>query len=101
MSEVKGVEVNILGRAFTIACPEDEREALLAAVAYLDKKMNDIQDSGRVVGSERVAVMAALNLSHEVLTARNGNFDVGDFKRSVLRMNDKLDAALAPQDKLL
>ncbi|ROH85792.1 cell division protein ZapA [Pseudomethylobacillus aquaticus] len=101
MSEVKGVEVNILGRAFTIACPEDERAALLAAVAYLDKKMNDIQDSGRVVGSERVAVMAALNLSHEVLTARNGNFDVGDFKRSVLRMNDKLDAALAPQDKLL
>ncbi|MCF8186694.1 MAG: cell division protein ZapA, partial [Sulfuritalea sp.] len=56
MTEIKGVEVNIMGREFTIACPPEEREGLLSAVAYLDKKMCDIRDSGKIVGVERIAM---------------------------------------------
>ena len=80
MSEVRGVEVNIMGRDFTVSCTDEERLGLMKAVNYLDKKMRDIQSTGKVVGVERIAVMAALNITHELLNAKNGNFDIGDFK---------------------
>jgi cell division protein ZapA (FtsZ GTPase activity inhibitor) len=67
MSAVKPVDVSIMGREFTVSCTDEEREGLLNAVSYLDKKMHDIRDSGKVVGLDRIAIMAALNLSHELL----------------------------------
>ena len=73
MSEVRGVEVNIMGRDFTVSCTDEERLGLMKAVNYLDKKMRDIQSTGKVVGVERIAVMAALNITHELLNAKNGN----------------------------
>ena len=100
MSDVKGVEVNIMGREFTIACPPEEREGLLSAVAYLDKKMCDIRDSGKIVGAERIAMMAALNLAHELLTTRSGGVDIGGMKGKVARMQSMVDNALAEQNKL-
>jgi cell division protein ZapA len=100
MSDIKGVEVRIMGREFTIACPPDEREGLLNAVAYLDKKMCDIRDSGKIVGAERIAMMAALNLAHELLTTQSGGVDVGGMKVRVARMQGMLDSALAEQNKL-
>ena len=100
MSDNKGVEVRIMGREFTIACPPDEREGLLNAVAYLDKKMCDIRDSGKIVGAERIAMMAALNLAHELLTTQSDGVDVGGMKVRVARMQGMLDSALAEQNKL-
>ena len=90
----KWVDVKIMGREFIIACTEDEREGLLSAVSYLNKKMNEINDSGKVIGVERIAIMAALNLSHELLNAKNGNVDVGDVKRRLNAMQDSIDAQL-------
>ncbi|CEN55137.1 cell division protein ZapA [Candidatus Methylopumilus turicensis] len=100
MSDVKGVEVNIMGREFTIACPPDERESLLNAVGYLDKKMCDIRDAGKVVGVERIAMMAALNLAHELLSTRSGGVDVGGMKGKIARMQSLVDTAIAEQNKL-
>jgi cell division protein ZapA len=100
MSEIKGVEVNIMGREFTIACPQEEREGLLSAVAYLDKKMCDIRDSGKIVGVERIAMMAALNLAHELLTTRSGGVDIGGMKGKIARMQSMVDDAIAEQNKL-
>jgi cell division protein ZapA len=100
MSNVKGVEVNIMGREFTIACPPQEREGLLSAVAYLDKKMCDIRDAGKLVGVERIAMMAALNLAHELLTTRTGGVDIGGMKGKVARMQSMVDDAIAEQNKL-
>jgi cell division protein ZapA len=97
---VKAVDVSIMGREFSIACPESEREALLAAVSYLDKKMCDIRDTGKVVGNERIAMMAALNLAHELLSVKTGGIDVGDVKRRVNNMQKQIDSALAQQDNL-
>src|SRR5690606_32488266 len=57
----KTVEVSLLGRTYRVACAEGEREALMQAVAYLDGKMNEIRKAGKVMGAERIAVMAALN----------------------------------------
>ena len=101
MTTSKTINVTIMGREFRVACPDDEREELLQSVSYLDKKMREIRDSGKVIGSERVAIMAALNITHELLTTRiRGGFDMGEFKRRIDRMQESLDAAMPEQDKL-
>jgi cell division protein ZapA len=101
MTTSKTINVTIMGREFCVACPDDEREELLQSVSYLDKKMREIRDSGKVIGSERVAIMAALNITHELLTTRiRGGFDMGEFKRRIDRMQELLDTAMPEQDKL-
>jgi len=91
MSEIKGVDVNIMGRDFTVSCTDEERPGLINAVNFLDKKMRDIRDSGKIVGAERIAIMAALNLAHELLSSKSGGVDVGDFKRRITSMQDQID----------
>jgi cell division protein ZapA len=95
------VEVTLLGRTYRVACEEGERESLMQAVAYLDGKMNEIKKAGKVVGAERIAVMAALNVAHELLSVRLGEgFDVGQAKRRINAIESKLDAAIAKQENL-
>jgi cell division protein ZapA len=97
----KTIEVSLLGRNYKIACKEGEREALLEAVAYLDGKMGEIKNSGKVSGTDRIAVMAALNIAHELLSTKLGNgFDIGQAKRRISLIEARLDEALARQDKL-
>ena len=67
MDKPVAVTVEILGKDYKISCEEDEKDALVASARYLDEKMQDVKSTGKVVGSERVAVMAALNISHELL----------------------------------
>lgn len=99
--KVNALDVTILDREFRVACQEDERTELLEAVAYLDKKMREVRDQGKVVTVERIAVMVALNLAHELLNTRLGNgFDMGDFKRRINSMQATIDTALAEQDEL-
>jgi len=101
MSAAKALDVTIMGREFRVTCADEERDELLQAVAYLDKKMLEIKNSGKVVGSERVAIMAALNITHELLTIRiGGGFDMGEFKRRIGHMQAMLDGAMPEQDKL-
>jgi cell division protein ZapA len=95
------VEVTLLGRTYRVACEEGERESLMQAVAYLDGKMNEIRKAGKVVGAERIAVMAALNVAHELLSVRlGGGFDVGQAKRRINAIESKIDAAIAKQENL-
>jgi len=97
----KTIEISILGRNYKIACEEGERDALLEAVAYLDGKMGEIKKAGKVSGTDRIAVMAALNIAHEFLSTKLGSgFDIGQAKRRILVLEAKLDEALAKQDKL-
>ncbi len=97
----KAVDVAIMGREFRVTCPDEEREELLQAVTYLDKKMCEIRDNGKVVGSERIAIMAGLNIAHELLATKvKGGFDMGEFKRRIDHMQTLLDTATPEQDKL-
>ena len=97
----KTVEVNLLGRTYRVACEDDERESLIQAVAYLDGKMNEIRKAGKVMGAERIAVMAALNVAHELLSMRlGGGFDLGQAKRRISALESKLDEAIAKQENL-
>lgn len=99
----KTLDVAIMGRTYKVACSDDEREALLSAVAYLDRKMTEIKTAGKVSGAERIAVMAALNITHELLTARSNatGFDTEGLRRRMAAMEATLDQALAPQERLI
>ena len=97
----KTVEVQLLGRTYRVACEDDKRQELLEAVAYLDGKMNEIRRAGKVMGAERIAVMAALNVAHELLSVKLGaGFDLGEAKRRLSALESQLDAAIAKQEKL-
>jgi len=97
----KTIEISILGRSYRIACEESERDALMQAVAYLDDKMSEIKKAGKVNGVDRIAVMAALNIAHELLSTRlGGGFDIGQAKRRIESIEAKLDEAIARQEKL-
>jgi cell division protein ZapA len=97
----KTVEVNLLGRTYRVACDDGEREALMRAVTYLDGKMNEIRKAGKVMGAERIAVMAALNVAHELLNVKlGGGFDMGQAKRRLSDIESQLDAAIAKQENL-
>ena len=98
---VDTIEVILLGRSYRVACEEKERESLMQAVAYLDAKMSDIRNAGKITGSERIAVMAALNVAHELLSMRLGSgFDLGKAKRRIHAIESKIDEAIAKQEKL-
>jgi cell division protein ZapA len=94
----KTLDVTIMGRTYKVACSEEERNALLSAVAYLDRKMTEIKTAGRVASAERIAVMAALNITHELLSSRNNasGFDIEGLRRRMAAMEATLDQALAP-----
>ena len=70
MSEPSRVSVRILEKEYHVTCPPEERPALLDSAEYLNRKMREIRDSGRVIGLDRIAVMAALNIVNELLQAR-------------------------------
>ena len=100
-ADPKGLQISVMGREFRVACPENEQKGLLEAVAYLDKKMHEIRDNGKVVGLERIAVMAALNIAHELLSIKvGGGFDIAEVKRRMTSMETILDQALFDQSKL-
>lgn len=97
----RSLDVTIMGREFRVACPEGEEDALLEAVDYLDRKMNDIRQGGKIIGTEKIAVMAALNIAHELLSARlPGGFDIGEYKRRMGSMQSRIEQALSEQDNL-
>ena len=67
MTQPNTVTVHILDKEYCIACPADERANLESAARYLDGKMREIRSSGKVIGADRISVMAALNITHDLL----------------------------------
>lgn len=100
-NEASAIDVNIMGREFRISCTEEERDDLLQAVDYLDGKMREIRDAGKVVGVDRIAIMAALNIAHELLLTRvGGGVDLGSVRRRIMSMQASIEAVVQGQDKL-
>jgi len=96
MNETKTpIKVHLLGKEYPIVCPHDEEHELLVAARYLDDKMRQIRDTGRVFGAERIAVMAALNIAHELIQLQQQNrlLSAG-LSEHLATMNGKGNAAL-------
>jgi cell division protein ZapA len=100
-NSTSSLDVKILDHEFRVACPEDERAELLDSVAYLDKKMREIRDAGKIASIERITIMAALNITHELLTTKvGGGIDLAEAKRRMQAMQATVDSALVDQDEL-
>lgn len=97
----KQLDIAIMGREFRVACPAAEEQALIQAALYLDAKMREIRDSGNVMGIDKIAIMAALNIAHEFMNSKlDGGFDIADFKRRIQRINTTINSALKEQQQL-
>lgn len=95
------VTVRILEKEYQVACPAEEKADLLASAELLNRKMREIRDSGKVVGLDRVAVMAALNLANELLKAQGNDRELKDIVGLRIRaMREQLDSALGPAKQL-
>lgn len=93
MSEDKHMSVNILDKEYQVACNPDERHQLIQAANELDRRMRAVRQSGSIVGLERIAIMVALNLCHELHQGAN-NKSAPEINASLERISSKLDSAL-------
>ena len=95
------IDITIMGREFRINCPQEECDQLLLASSYLDEKMRRIKEEGNIVGSERIAIAAALSITHELLMLQAGSgFDMSEFKRRIGIMEDRLDNVLSDEENI-
>ena len=95
------VTIRILEKEYNVACPAEEKAALVASAELLNAKMREIRDSGKVVGLDRVAVMAALNLANELLKAQGQDEELKNIVGLRIRaMREQLDTALGPAKQL-
>ncbi|HZV54621.1 MAG TPA: cell division protein ZapA [Rhodocyclaceae bacterium] len=101
MSAANTLDITLRGKEFRVACRPEEKDDLLAVVAFLEWKMGEIAKQTKSTG-ERLAVMTALNLAHELINLKEpaSSIDAKEAKRRIAAMEARLDAALAPQEKL-
>lgn len=92
--QIKRVCVRILDKEFQVACKPNEKEALLSAATELDTRMRKVRNSGSIIGIDRIAVMVALNLCHELQQCREQPTETSTSKESLARLADKLERAL-------
>ncbi len=95
------ITIRILEKEYQVSCPAEEKANLLASVELLNKKMREIRDSGKVIGLDRIAIMAALNLANELLKRSGDERQLKDnIVPRVRAMSERLDAALKPDQRL-
>jgi cell division protein ZapA len=103
MSEerISRVSVRLLDREYQVACPAEERSDLLDSAEYLDGKMREIRDSGKVVGLDRIAVIAALNIANELIKQRKqGTVVEGDLGARLRSLRERVEVALEKGQQL-
>ena len=100
-SDTLPVTVNILDKEYRISCPAEERESLLESAAFLDSQMREIRQGGRVIGTERIAVMAALNIANDLLSIQKSKDDSNlTITRRIKSLQEKIEIALNTTNQL-
>ncbi len=95
MSQSSPITVQILQKEYKISCAEEEQEALIESAAMVDQKMQEIRKQGRSVGNDRIAIMAALNIAHELIQNRGGHQqESGNITSELARLREQIEAAL-------
>lgn len=95
MTQTRPVPVSILDKEYLISCPEDEREQLHTVVDFVNEKLEEVKTSGSVIGTERIIIMATLNIANELLTYKLKNRDYTESVDSVVqRLQTKIDGVL-------
>ena len=92
---MKQVEIKLLGRDFTIACPEEEEANLQKSINYLANKIDEVQKSGNIIGVDKTIIMAALNITHEFLNNDvTSSVHIVDYKKKISNLTSIVDQAL-------
>ncbi len=100
-SEVNPVVIRILEKEYRIACPLDEQDELLASARLVDQRMREIRDGGKVIGTDRIAVMTALNLAHELLHhQRTLDDSAQNISHRIRALQEKIEGALRSGNQL-
>ena len=95
------VSVRIMEKEYVVACPYEERSALLDAAEFLNARMREIRDSGKVVGLDRIAVMVALNLANDLLKEKSREVKLeGEVGTRVKVLRERAEKALAKGKQL-
>jgi cell division protein ZapA len=95
------VNIKILEKEYQIACPADERKSLIESAELLNNKMREIRDSGKVVGLDRIAVMAALNIANELISTGDVSTHLETkVKYKVVEMRERIESALQSGQQL-
>ena len=95
------ISVQILEKDYRVACQAGQEESLIASARFLDQKMREIRAGGKVIGTDRIAVMAALNLAHELLENRREREALGDtFGRRLKALRERVEVALNDSNQL-
>jgi cell division protein ZapA len=98
---VTRVSVRLLDREYQVACPAEERSDLLDSAEYLDTKMREVRDGGKVVGLDRIAVISALNLANELIKLRrNGSVVDSDLGSKIRTLRERVESALEKGQQL-
>lgn len=93
------IKVYILDKEYLVACPEEERDALRASAKYLNDRMTEIRGSGKVVGIDRIAVMAALNLAHEIVESGANASALDAYAARIGALNARIEETLGRHTK--
>lgn len=91
MKDHEALTIKILEKEYRVACPAEEKESLIASANMLNTKLNEIKKKGSVIGTERIAVMAALNMSHELLNGQSLVSEHAELHDRIDSLSDKID----------
>ena len=94
MSKAEALTVKIMDKEYRVACPEEEKENLLASADLLNEKLNEIKQQGSVIGTERIAIMAALNMSHEILHNQTLSSEHEDLNQRIDELSDRITESM-------
>ncbi|RDH83055.1 MAG: cell division protein ZapA [endosymbiont of Galathealinum brachiosum] len=94
MSDSSGLNIRIMDKDYRVACPADQQSSLKDSADFLNDRLDDIKNKGSIIGTERIAVMAALNLAHELLSSHVSMDSFSDVDNRMLNLQKKIDIAL-------
>ncbi|MBN1684584.1 MAG: cell division protein ZapA [Gammaproteobacteria bacterium] len=100
-SNVNDITVKILGKIYQVKCPANKIQELQDAAIYVDKQMRNIRDSGKVTGTDRVAVITALNVAYELLNSKkSGDVHLGQIEKYIQDVQKRIENVLVQQEHL-
>ncbi len=94
MGDSSSLNIKIMDKDYRVACPPDQQASLQESASFLNDRLNEIKNKGSIIGTERIAIMAALNLAHELLGSKESLEDYADTDMRVQNLNKKIDLML-------
>lgn len=94
MSKAESLTINIMSKDYRVACPPEEIENLKASARLLNEKLNETKEQGSVIGTERIAIMTALNMSHEILHGKQLKQEHDEVSRRISALSERIENTL-------